>query len=407
LLPAAHHPHREERIVSKLSVYRGLSLLGVLAGVSGCSTGELESVEETGQVQGAAIVSSITEGDYVIRSAMTGKCIDIASSSTADGAKVQQWDCNGTNAQKFRLTPTSSGYWKIANVNSGKVLDIKDGSTAANAELHQWSYVGANNQQFKFVDRGSSRFSVHARHTDMVLDLYWGKPDNGTIYVQYPFTSGQTNQLFTFDKVSGGTTPPPSTGNCAVSGDGKTTLRFINQCSFEVNFAGNNITGGLLSSGKEECRTIGSTTEMMLTKRYWGFRKGEDPGFEKHSLAEFGFNEVFYEHRSWDWFNLSHVDAHNLPLKIVPYNLPGGNTCAGQTRSCPMDMIANCPPEGQFRNSAGKVISCVSRDRDNPNSVVARYFDAACSQSYSWSGDDSVMAACNGEDFDIVFCPQN
>ncbi|SET60164.1 Thaumatin family protein [Stigmatella erecta] len=392
--------------MSKMSVSRGLCLLGALAGMSGCSTSELETTEETGQLQGEAIVSSITEGDYVIRSAMTGKCIDIAASGTADGTKVQQWDCNGTNAQKFRISPTSGGYWKIINVNSGKGLDVKDGSTALNAEIHQWSYVGANNQQFKFVDRGSSRFSIHARHTDMVVDLYWGKPDNGTGYVQYPFTAGQNNQLFTFDKVSGGTTPPP-TGNCAVSGDGKTTLRFINQCSFEVNFAGNNITGGLLGAGKEECRTIGSTTEMMLTKRYWGFRKGEDPGFEKHSLAEFGFNEVFYEHKSWDWFNLSHVDAHNLPLKIVPYNLPGGTTCAGQTRSCPMDMLANCPPEGQFRNAAGKVISCVSRDRDNPNSVVARYFDAACSQSYSWSGDDSVMAACNGEDFDIVFCPQN
>ncbi|WP_257456897.1 RICIN domain-containing protein [Archangium lipolyticum] len=389
----------------RMSVYRCLSLLGVVGGLGGCTANELESAEVSGQLQSTAIVSSITEGDYVIRSVMTNKCVDIASASTADGATVQQWDCNGTNAQKFHISPTSDGYWKIINVNSNKALDIKDNSTAQNAYFHQWTYVGANNQQFKFVARGNNQFSIHARHTDMVMDLYWGSANNGTQYVQYPYT-GSANQLYTLDKVSGGSDPGTGRG-CAIANDGQTTLRFINRCGFEVNFAGNNITGGLLGSGQEACRTIGSVTAYMPTKRYWGFRKGEDPGFEHHSLAEFGFNEVFYSYTSWDWFNLSHVDAHNLPLKIVPYELGGTTTCSGQTRSCPMDLLPNCPAEGQLRNAAGKVISCVSRDRDNPNSVVARYFDAACSQSYSWSGDDSVMAACNAEDFDIIFCPPN
>ena len=383
--------------MSRMRVYGCLSLLGVLAG---CAVSERETAEESGQLQSAAIVSSITEGDYVIRSAQNNKCIDIASSSTADGAKVQLWDCNGTNAQKFNLAPTSDGYWKIINVNSGKGIDIKDVSYAQNAEVHQWSYVGGANQQFKFVARGNNQFSIHARHTDMVIDLLWGSSTNGTGFVQYPYT-GTANQLFTFDKVSSG-----GTGRgCLVANDGQTSLRFINKCSFDIDFAGNNITGGSLGVGQESCRTIGSITAYMPTKRYWGFRKGEDPGFERRSLAEFGFNEVFYSYTSWDWFNLSHVDAHNLPLKIVPYDVAGGTTCSGQTRSCPQNLLTNCPAVGQLRNAAGQIISCWSPERDNPNSVVAKYFDAGCSQSYSWSGDDSVMAACNAEDFDIIFCP--
>jgi hypothetical protein len=393
--------------MSRLTVYRCVSLLGVLGGLSGCQSNELVEAEDvSGQLESAAIVSGISEGDYVIRSAMTGKCVDIAASSTADGAKVQQWDCNGTNAQKFHIAPTSDGFWKIINVNSGKALDIKGVSTAQNTELNQWSYVGGGNQQFQFIARGNNQFSFHPRHTGMAIDLYWGSADNGTVYVQYPYTGG-TNQLFTFDNVSGGggTTQPPASG--CIAADGKTSLRFVNKCSFAVTFAGNNITGGDLNAGQEACRTIGSTTEKMLTKRYWGFPKGEDPGFERHSLAEFGFNEVFYSYNSWDWFNLSHVDAFNLPLKIVPYDLPGGTTCSGQTRSCPMNLLTNCPAVGQVRNSAGKIISCYSPERDNPNSTIARYFDSGCTQSYSWSGDDAVMAACNAEDFDIVFCPSN
>ncbi|WP_257452951.1 RICIN domain-containing protein [Archangium lipolyticum] len=188
--------------MSRMSVYRCLSLLGVVGGLGGCAANELEGAEELAQLESAAIVSSITEGDYVIRSAMTNKCVDIASSSTADGAKVQQWDCNGTNAQKFHISPTSDGYWKIINVNSNKALDIKEVSTAQNALFHQWTYVGGNNQQFKFVARGNNQFSIHARHTDMAMDLYWGSANNGTEYVQYPYT-GTANQLFTFDKAGG------------------------------------------------------------------------------------------------------------------------------------------------------------------------------------------------------------
>jgi len=181
-------------------VYRGLSLLGVVGALSGCALEAPESSEEISRTESAVIVSSITQGDYVIRSAMT-----------ADGAKVQQWDCNGTNAQKFHISPTSDGYWKIINVHSNKGLDIKDVSTAANALVHQWTYVGGNNQQFRFVARGNNQFSIHPRHTDMAVDLYWGSADNGTILVQYPYTGG-ANQHWTFDNVGGGGTTPSGFG---------------------------------------------------------------------------------------------------------------------------------------------------------------------------------------------------
>ncbi|ATB32903.1 glycoside hydrolase family 19 protein [Melittangium boletus] len=210
---------------------RCLSLLGVLGGLSGCTVDEVKSVEPVDQIQREAIVSSISEGDYVIRSAQNNKCVDIAASGTADGTKVQLWDCNGTNAQKFAISPTSDGYWKIINVNSGKGFDIKEVSYAQNAELHQWSYVGGANQQFKFVNRGNNNFSIHARHTDMVIDLLWGSADNGTGFVQYPYT-GTANQLYTLDKVSGGGTTPPPSGN-GIAG-------ILSESTFNAMFPGRN-----------------------------------------------------------------------------------------------------------------------------------------------------------------------
>jgi hypothetical protein len=73
--------------------------------------------------------------------------------------------------------------------------------------------------------------------------------------------------------------------------------------------------------------------------------------------------------------------------------------------SCPQQLLDGCPVEGQyFLNDV--LVSCVSPDKDNANSVVAQYFEAGCSEAYSWSGDDAEsMAACAAEDFAIVFCP--
>jgi hypothetical protein len=33
----------------------------------------------------------------------SGKCLDVPGASAANGVQLQQWDCNGTAAQAFRL----------------------------------------------------------------------------------------------------------------------------------------------------------------------------------------------------------------------------------------------------------------------------------------------------------------
>jgi hypothetical protein len=192
---------------------------------------------------------------------------------------------------------------------------------------------------------------------------------------------------------------PPATGDitCRTAGDGITTVAFVNLCSGVLSFRGSDITGGDLKPGEHACRTVGTATESLPAKRYWGFI-GQDPGAERHTLAEFTFNTTFYD---FDWYNLSHVDAHNLPMRIAPAGMP---KC--RVLTCAQNLLPGCPAVGLVKDSSGNVISCYSPDRNNPNSPVALYFDAACVDAYSWSGDDAQsMASCAGEDYDIVFCP--
>jgi chitosanase len=73
-----------------------------------------------------------------------GKCLDVAAASTANGAKVQIYDCNGTGAQQW----TASGA-SLRNTRSGKCLDATNSSSANGTRLQIWSCTGAANQAFR------------------------------------------------------------------------------------------------------------------------------------------------------------------------------------------------------------------------------------------------------------------
>lgn len=189
--------------------------------------------------------------------------------------------------------------------------------------------------------------------------------------------------------------------DCRNEADGKTTLVFVNSCAMSVTFRGSDIAGGTLAPGAFACVNVGTATEAISSKRYWGFA-GADPGAEHYTLAEFTFNSDFYD---LDWYNISHVDAHNLPMAILPSARPN---C--RQLSCPQDFLAACPAAGQSRDASGTVVSCVSPNRDDPTNSVVLLFEH-CDDAYAWSGDDqdgtdvSPMVGCQVEDFDIVFCP--
>ncbi|MEU4763057.1 ricin-type beta-trefoil lectin domain protein [Actinosynnema sp. NPDC023794] len=73
---------------------------------------------------------------------LAGKCVDVAGASSADGAAVQLYTCNGTAAQQW--SRPGDGTLRAL----GKCLDIKDHGTADGAQLQLWSCAGGANQQW-------------------------------------------------------------------------------------------------------------------------------------------------------------------------------------------------------------------------------------------------------------------
>ena len=221
------------------------------------------------------------------------------------------------------------------------------------------------------------------------------KPDSGAgdHSMMEKFDSGTANQPVTV---------PDSALSCRAEADGITTVVFVNQCASVLHVRGSDIEDADVGVGEFVCRDIGTDTESLPAKRYWGFL-GTDPGAEHHTLAEFTFNTDFYD---FDWYNISHVDAHNLTMKIKPLDRPDCDVLSCPDRS----LLTDCPEVGRLLDSAGELVACVSPERDNGDSPVALHFES-CDDAYAWSGDDqygsdpSPVRACAGEDWAIVFCP--
>ncbi|HUS16436.1 MAG TPA: RICIN domain-containing protein, partial [Chloroflexia bacterium] len=71
-------------------------------------------------------------------------CLDVSSRSTADGAQVLIWDCNGQSNQLWRF----NGDGSITAVGANKCLDVPNNSTANGVKLQIWSCSGAANQRW-------------------------------------------------------------------------------------------------------------------------------------------------------------------------------------------------------------------------------------------------------------------
>ena len=72
-----------------------------------------------------------------------GKCLDITGASTANGALVELWQCNGGANQQWHA---SNG--ELVNPASGKCLDDPNSNTANGTQLELWACNGGANQQW-------------------------------------------------------------------------------------------------------------------------------------------------------------------------------------------------------------------------------------------------------------------
>ena len=168
-------------------------------------------------------------GVYKFIAQNSGLCLDTPGASKSDGVQLDQFTCNGTNAQAFTLvltttatgnptspnnpapgtpttptapapppppTPNPSLWYNVVNVNSGSCLDVFNHGTALGTALDQWTCgSGQANQQWQFTLAGDGIYQVSSRSVAMSWNVTGGAgaTKNG-IPIQMWSYSGSSNE---------------------------------------------------------------------------------------------------------------------------------------------------------------------------------------------------------------------
>ena len=120
----------------------------------------------------------------------SGKLLDVAGASTADGAAVIQWAGHGGSNQRWRLMPAADGAFTIVAVHSGKLLDVEAGSQADGARVIQWTAHGGPNQLWRTVPVADGEFNIVAVHSGKLLDVAAASGADGAEIIQWTSHGG-------------------------------------------------------------------------------------------------------------------------------------------------------------------------------------------------------------------------
>jgi hypothetical protein len=152
-----------------------------------------------------------TSAWYVLVNRNSGKAMDVAGASTADGAVVQQWTRHDGANQQWQFVDSGGGYYRLKSKNSGKVLDINQKSTADGAKVQQWTDNNGTNQQFSVADADTGFIKLVNRNSGKAVTVPSSSTADGAAVVQTSDANGSNQQ---WQLVRLGDSQPP--GPCAL-----------------------------------------------------------------------------------------------------------------------------------------------------------------------------------------------
>ena len=123
-----------------------------------------------------------------LKSAASGRCLDVNGQSTTPGVQLQIWDCNGGTNQQF--TYTSSKQLTVYSGSSQLCLDAYGQGTASGTKVVTWTCNGGANQQWNLNSNGT----ITGVQSGLCLDVNGGGTANGTVVQLWSCTGGSNQQ---------------------------------------------------------------------------------------------------------------------------------------------------------------------------------------------------------------------
>lgn len=142
----------------------------------------------------------IADGTYIIASALNrNKVLNITNAGKKQCAKLQLWNRNNTNAQKFKVKYDKNGYYTIESVCSGNLIDVPRASKEIGTQLWQYPKNNTDAQKWYIMSNKNGSHRIVSKCNGMNVDIRKAKTKNGTP-VQCYGSNGTDAQNFIFIK---------------------------------------------------------------------------------------------------------------------------------------------------------------------------------------------------------------
>jgi hypothetical protein len=185
----------------------------LLLALAGCSAGASTEPAEASR-------SGLTGSTYKLATQVSGKCLDVNHSGSADGTRLQEWTCNGTGAQSFRVEDAGGGSYRFVNPQSGKCVDVSGSGTADGTVVQLWTCNGTGAQSFRIESVANGYDRLVNTNSSKCVDVTGGASASGTAIELWTCngTSAQAWKLMLLSAPpdAGG---PADAGSAADSGD--------------------------------------------------------------------------------------------------------------------------------------------------------------------------------------------
>ncbi|NYJ29305.1 RICIN domain-containing protein [Galbitalea soli] len=166
--------------------------------LSGATAGAqltLQTASGDGSQDWALVAQTVpTAGYEKLTNRNSGMCLDVNAASTADGANVQQWTCNGGTNQAWQVQAVGSTFVQLVNRNSGKCLDVSGSSLSNGGNVDQLGCTGLANQLWQVQSVGSGYVQLVNRNSGLCLDVNAFSTSNGGNVQQWACTGGSNQQ---------------------------------------------------------------------------------------------------------------------------------------------------------------------------------------------------------------------
>lgn len=139
---------------------------------------------------------TVEDGTYRMMSLLdSNKVFDIEGASTSNGGILQVWDSTNVKQQKFDITYTGDGYYKIKAKHSNKVLTVENSTPLAGSKITQQEDKNLDTQKWIIKKQSESIYSIISKCENLYIDLGDSSIKNGQD-LQLKYKTGSATQKF-------------------------------------------------------------------------------------------------------------------------------------------------------------------------------------------------------------------